>query len=281
MRTPFAILTDTTLCTGCEKCVEACRSENNLPEDVPRRWKSRIDDLSSTRYTTIVRRPDEEKPGSRFVRQQCRHCADPACVSACLVGALQKTPEGPVIYDSDRCMGCRYCMMSCPYGIPRYTWEDPVPYIRKCDMCYDRVTEGGRPACVEACPERATIFGQRDALIDEAHHRIQDNAGKYIDKVFGETEIGGTSVIYISDIPLDFLAFKPELGNEPLPKLTWAALSKVPPLVVGVGAGMTGIWWIVGRRMKLAEEAARSRVLAEEIKQGPSAPEPSSEEHEQ
>jgi len=148
-------------------------------------------------------------------------------------------------------------------------------------MCCDRVKEGGQPACVEACPEKATLFGHRDALIDEAHRRIQDNAGKYIDRVFGETEIGGTSVIYISDIPLDFLAFKPELGNEPLPKLTWAALSKVPPLVVGVGAVMTGVWWIVGRRMKLAEEAARSRVPAEEIKQGPSGPGQSSEEHEE
>ncbi len=282
MRTPFAILTDTTLCIGCEKCVEACRSENKLGEDVPRRWKSRIDDLSSTRYTTIVRRP-----GSRFVRQQCRHCVDPACVSACLVGALQQPKDskgqrmGPVIYDSDRCMGCRYCMMACPYGIPRYTWEDPVPYIRKCDMCYDRVRKGGEPACVEACPEKATIFGQRDALIEEAYRRIQGSAGKYIDKVFGETEIGGTSVIYISDIPLDFLAFKPDLGNERLPELTWAALSKVPPLVLGVGAVMTGVWWIVGRRMKLAGEAARSRVPAEEVQQGPSEPGQSLEELEE
>jgi formate dehydrogenase iron-sulfur subunit len=279
MTTPFAILTDTTLCTGCEKCVEACRSENNLDRDVPRRWKSRIDDLSSTRYTTVLRRRDDEKPGVRFVRQQCRHCVDPACVSACLVGALKKTPEGPIIYDGERCMGCRYCMMSCPYGIPRYTWEDPVPYVRKCDMCYDRLKEGGQPACVEACPEKATIFGARDALIEEAHRRIRDNPGKYVDRVFGETEIGGTSVIYLSDIPLDFLAFKPELGDDPLPKLTWAALSKVPPMVVGVGAVMTGVWWIVGRRMKLAEEAARSRPPAEEIQPGPSGPDPSSEDH--
>jgi len=281
MRTPVAILTDTTLCTGCEKCVEACREKNDLGKDVPRRWKSRIDDLSSTRYTTIVRRRDKKKGGIRFVRQQCRHCAEPACVSACLVGALQKTPIGPVIYDSDRCMGCRYCMMACPYGIPRYTWEDPVPYIRKCDMCYDRVKEGGQPTCTEACPEKATIFGPRDALIKEAHDRIDNNPGKYMDKVFGETEIGGTSVIYISDIPLEFLAFKLELGNEPLPKLTWAALSKVPPLVVGVGAVMTGVWWIIGRRMQLAEETARSGLPSEGIEQDLSGPGQSSEEHEQ
>jgi len=250
----WTILTDTTLCIGCEKCVEACKAEYKLGKDVPRRWKRRIDDLSSTRYTTIVRRP-----GDRFVRQQCRHCVKPACESACLVGALEKTPEGPVIYDSSKCMGCRYCMMACPYGIPRYAWEEPVPYVRKCNMCYERVKKGKEPACVEACPTKATIFYRdRDDAIQEANNRIQNNPDRYIDKVFGETEVGGTSVIYISDIPLDFLTFKPDLGEVPLPNLTWAALSKVPPMIVGVGAVMTGTWWIIGRRMKLAQEAAQS-----------------------
>ena len=273
----WAILTDTTLCTGCEKCVEACRIENKLGKDVPRRWKRRIDDLSSTRYTTIVRRRDKQKPGGiRFVRQQCRHCVGPACVSACLVGALQKTPEGPVIYDSDKCMGCRYCMIACPYEIPRYEWEKAVPEVRKCNMCYERIKDGKEPACVEACREEATIFGGRDELLKEAHRRIQDDPDKYIDKVFGETEIGGTSVIYVSDIPLDFLACKPELGDRPLSELTWAALSKVPPLAVGVGGVMAGVWWIIGRRMKLAEETTRSATAAEEIDQEPSQPAQSS-----
>ena len=254
MTTSFAILTDTTLCTGCQKCVAACKKENDLGKDAPHHWQERIDDLSSTRYTTILRRPDEGRAGDHFVRQQCRHCVDPACVSACLVGALQKTPEGPVIYDGNKCMGCRYCMVACPYGIPRYQWGQPVPYVCKCDMCYERVKEGEEPACVEACPQKATIFGDRDELIEEARRRIRDNPDKYVDKIFGETEIGGTAVIYISDIPLDFLSFKQELGGEPLPKLTWAALAKVPPLALGVGGVMAGVWWIIGRRMQLAEE---------------------------
>jgi len=298
MKTPLAILTDTTLCTGCEKCVQACREENNLDDDVPRRWKSRIDDLSSTRYTTIVRcrdeerrdeRRDEEKPKTHFVRQQCRHCVDPACVSACLVGALQQPkdskgqPIGPVIYDGEKCMGCRYCMMACPYGIPRYAWEEPVPYIRKCNMCFDRVydrvnnrvKEGAQPACVEACPQKATIFGQRDELLRVAKDRIREDPDK---KIFGETEVGGTSVIYVSDIPLDFLAFERDPGDSRLPELTWAALSKVPPLVMGVGAAMSGIWWIVGRRMKLATEAARSLQEGQGIHGEPSeSPQPSEE----
>ncbi len=272
----WAILTDTTLCTGCQQCVEACKRQNDLGKDVARRWKRRIDALSSTRYTTILRRP-----GNHFVREQCRHCLDPACVSACLVGALQKTPEGPIIYDSDKCMGCRYCMVACPYGIPRYQWEKPIPYICKCDMCYERVKEGGQPACVEACPEKATIFGPRDVLLDEARRRIQDNPDRYIDRVFGETEIGGTSVIYISDIPLDFLAFKPELGKEPLPDLTWAALSKVPALIVGVGGVMAGVWWMIGRRMKLAEEAAGASTTAEEMAPDSLKPPQSSEKDEE
>ena len=250
MTTSYAILTDTTLCTGCEDCIKACKNENKLGKDVPRRWKKGIHDLSSTRYSTIVRRP-----GGHFVRQQCRHCLEPACVSACLVGALTKTEEGPVVYDSSKCMGCRYCMMACPYGIPRYDWEKPVPEVRKCGMCYERIQDGKQPACVEACTKKATIFGSRDELLAEAHRRIESNPDKYIDKVFGETEIGGTSVVYISDIPLDFLSFDQELQEEKLPDLTWAALSKVPPLVAVVGGAMTGAWWIIGRRMRLAEEA--------------------------
>ena len=254
-----AILTDTTRCIGCERCVAACKREYKLGKDVPRRWKARIDDLSSTRYTTLIR-----KPGDRFVRQQCRHCLRPACVSACIVGALQKQPDGPVVYDTKRCMGCRYCMMSCPYGIPRYDWELAVPYVRKCVLCAPRLSQGRQPACTEACPEQATIFGTREALLEEAHARIQKNPERYVDKVVGETEVGGTSVLYISDIPLDFLAYATDLDNQPLDELTWAALSKVPPLAASMGGLMAGVWWVTGRRMKLAEEARRKRAAADD-----------------
>ncbi len=246
-----AILTDTTKCTGCESCVAACKKENELGKDRARPWKRRIDDLSSTRFTTIIRRP-----GGRYVRQQCWHCDEPACVSACLVGALQKTPEGPVVYDGDKCMGCRYCMMACPFGIPRYDWDEPVPYVRKCTMCYHRIKEGRQPACTEACPEGATIFGTRAEMLAIAHERIERNPDKYVGKVFGEHEVGGTSVLYISDIPLGFLAWKPELGPEPLPKLTWASLTKVPPVMVGMAGLMSGVYFIIGRRMKFQAQAA-------------------------
>ena len=251
MTVRFAILNDTTLCTGCESCVEACKKENGLGPDLPRPWKQRIDDLSSTRFTNIVRRE-----GNHFVRRFCRHCEHPACVSACIVGALQKTSEGPVIYDSAKCIGCRYCLMSCPYGIPRYDWENSIPHVQKCIMCYPRVHSGRVPACVEACPEKATIFGPREDMIQEARRRINANPARYIHSVVGETEAGGASVLYISDIPLGFLSYNPNLGDKPYPALTWAALSKVPSLIVGMGGLMTGIYWIVERRMRLAAEGA-------------------------
>jgi formate dehydrogenase iron-sulfur subunit len=250
----FAILTDTTRCTGCETCVAACKRTNHLGRDRAWRWQSDIDVLSSSRFTTILR-----EPGSHYVRQQCRHCLEPACVSACIVAALRRTDLGAVIYDSQRCMGCRYCMMACPYGIPRYEWQSTEPKVRKCTLCYDRLSEGRQPACTEACPYGATIFGTRADMLAEARRRIAESPGKYYPKeaprVYGEHEVGGSSVLYISDISLDFLGWRPKMGAQPLPKLTWAALSKVPPVVFGVAALMSGVYWVVGRRMRLAAEA--------------------------
>ena len=159
-----AILTDVTKCIGCLECVAACKATYSLKMDLPKTWQKN-DGLSASNWTSVL-----QKPGDHYVRKQCRHCLEPACVSACPVGALSKTPEGPVIYDNDKCLGCRYCMMSCPYGIPRYDWDKPVPYIRKCIMCYQKIQDGElkEPACTNACPTSATIFGDRDELIKEA-----------------------------------------------------------------------------------------------------------------
>jgi formate dehydrogenase iron-sulfur subunit len=155
-------------------------------------------------------------------------------------------------------MGCRYCMMSCPYGIPRYAWELAVPFVRKCTLCAPRLDAGQQPACTAACDRKATIFGTREELLAEAHRRIREHPDRYLNRVFGETEVGGTSILYVSDIPLDFLAFRANMGAQPLDELTWAALSKVPPLALGMGSLMAGIWWLTGRRAKVADEAARA-----------------------
>jgi len=248
------ILNDVTLCIGCEECVAACKEINHLPaEDPPPRVGRSKSGLTATRWTSIVRRPEGAN-----VRIQCRHCLHPACVSVCPVGALQKTPEGPVIYDKWVCMGCRYCMMACPYGIPHYEWNSINPSVRKCILCYEQLAAGriDAPACVRECPKEATIFGSREAMLAEARRRIGAEPEKYIDHIWGEHEVGGTSVLYISHVDLSFLAWQDPkwLGREPLPDLTWAALRKVPVEFLGMGALMTGIWWIIDRRMRLKRE---------------------------
>jgi formate dehydrogenase iron-sulfur subunit len=242
-----AILTDITKCIGCLECVAACKKQNRLEMDIPRIWHKN-DGLSSENWTSVIQKPD-----SHYVRKQCRHCLEPACASACPVGALHKTPEGAVIYNSGKCLGCRYCMMACPYGIPRYDWDQRVPYVRKCILCYDRIKIGQQPACTEACPKQATIFGEREALLKEARLRISQNPHKYIDHIWGEHEVGGTSVLYISDIDLGFLCYQPGLKTK-LPETTSLAMNSVPFAFVGMGAAMLGLNWIVKRRQKLNEE---------------------------
>jgi len=244
----IAILTDTTKCIGCLKCVAACKEINKLGREVPRIWH-KDDGLSARNWTSIIQKPD-----SHYVRKQCRHCLEPACVQACPVGALHKTPEGAVIYDKGKCLGCRYCMMACPYGIPRYDWDQTVPYVQKCILCYSRIKDGVQPACTEICPEKATIFGERDELIKEAHRRIDENPARYINRVWGEYEVGGTSVLYISDIDLDFLAVKADLGTKSLPSTTELAMKSVPFAFVGMGAFMYGLNWVIKRRIKLQGE---------------------------
>ncbi|MFC1587693.1 4Fe-4S dicluster domain-containing protein [Planctomycetota bacterium] len=256
----YGILIDVTRCVGCETCVRACTEDNKLEKFIPAPQHS-PDGLGGNRWTSIIKRPTKE--GLRYVKKQCRHCSEPACASACLVGALRKLPEGPVVYDKSKCMGCRYCMMACPYNIPRYQWDKIVPGIQKCDMCFDRITKGQQCACVEACPENVLMLDNRDKVLVEAKKRIKENPKKYINTVYGENEIGGTSVLYISDIPLDFLSGNKELGTKPLPNLTWASLSKVPAEFIGMGALMTGLFWIIGRRNKLMYDKAQAAMAQE------------------
>jgi formate dehydrogenase iron-sulfur subunit len=248
----IGILVDITRCVGCYECVEACAQVHRLGEDLPLPQHS-ADGLSARRWVTII-----TQPGERSIRKSCFHCLYPACVSACPVGAMVKLPEGPVVYDPRRCMGCRYCMMACPFGIPRYEWDQAVPYVRKCTLCYERLQEGQQPACVEACPQKAMVFGERDGLLAEARQRLRAEPGQYIQKVYGENEVGGTSILYISDISLDVLGYQGDPGQEPLPDLTWAWLDKTPAVSFGVMASMAGIYWVIKRRRQMA--AARAQV---------------------
>lgn len=252
----WAILTDVTKCIGCEECVKACQEARGLPQERPWPWVKKISDLSSSRWTNLVDLVDDN--GSHFVRRQCRHCLEPECVSVCLVGALQKTDEGPVIYDPDICIGCRYCMIACPWEIPRYSWEDTVPYIQKCDMCYERIKDGAAaPACVEACPTEATIFGDRDELLAEAQRRLAAEPNKYVPKVWGEHEVGGTSVMYVSDVEINLTDLeKPIAETAAMPHRTTKILHQMPFVFVLMAGAMGGVNWVIARRQKIAAEAA-------------------------
>jgi formate dehydrogenase iron-sulfur subunit len=257
-QTNMSILTDVTKCIGCDQCVAACQEVNELPPERPWRWLTKITDLSSARWTTLVRVDGDA--ADRFVRRHCRHCLEPACVEACIVGALTKSPEGPVVYDRDLCIGCRYCMIACPFEIPRYSWEDTVPYVQKCDLCYERVqTEGKPPACVEACPTQATIFGEREEMLAEARKRLAAEPDKYIQHIWGEREVGGTSVLYVSDVNIsltDLDTTLSESSETPMPQRTFKILRHMPTVFVEMAAVMGGVYWIIERREKLANERA-------------------------
>jgi formate dehydrogenase iron-sulfur subunit len=242
----FGILVDITKCTGCERCVDACVEANKLDAKQAQIDSVRSPDgLSSQRLTSILRLRE-----NHFARKSCMHCLEPSCVSACLVGGLTKTEEGPVIYDSSKCIGCRYCMLACPFHIPRYEWDSIHPYMVKCMMCFDRLRDGGIPACVEACPNQVLTFSDRDKLLKEAHDRIARYPGRYKNHVWGEEEFGGTSVLYISDIDLDQMDW-PQDSVPSIPELTGPLIAKTPFIGLSVAGSLLGINWVIRRRMKL------------------------------
>ena len=239
---------DLTLCIGCNACQDACKTENGLPEGEEKK-------LSPTAYTAL-----EEHDGT-YVRRLCQHCVDPTCASVCPVGAFTKTAEGPVLYDEAKCIGCRYCIQACPFQVPRYEWDSTYPRVQKCKFCADRQRRGLPTACAEACPTGATKFGDRDDLVREAYERIKAEPEKYVDRVYGLEEVGGTSVLYLSSVPFEKLGFKTQV-NAPLPMLTWQALSKIPTIVSVSGVFLFGIWWITNRRTDVARAAREAHAGA-------------------
>ncbi|MBI3111851.1 MAG: 4Fe-4S dicluster domain-containing protein [Ignavibacteriales bacterium] len=243
-----AMLIDITLCVGCNACQVACKEENGLSDK-----EEQI--LSPTAYTVL-----HEFNGT-YVRRMCQHCVDPTCVSVCPVGAFTKTAAGPVLYDENKCIGCRYCMQACPFQVPRYEWDNNYPRVQKCKFCASRLEKGLQPACAEACPTGATKFGDRDDLIREAHERIKAEPEKYVNKVYGLEEVGGTSILYISSVPFEELGFKTNLSKIPLPALTWNALSKIPTVVAVGGVFLYGVWWITNRRTEVQQLEAKLREM--------------------
>jgi Fe-S-cluster-containing dehydrogenase component len=214
-----SMLYDATRCIGCQSCVVACQQTNNPQADAqldPLRQAPR--DLSDrTRNIIKLFKPDDGEQPS-FVKQQCMHCLEPACTAACMFKGLQKDPvSGIVTWTPSLCVGCRYCEIACPYHIPKFQWNGFNPKIVKCEFCKERLAKGLNPACTTVCPTHAVIFGQRTELLAEAKRRIAEHPGKYHqDHVFGETEGGGTQVLYLAHASYENLGL-PKIGNESVP----------------------------------------------------------------
>jgi formate dehydrogenase iron-sulfur subunit len=213
-----------------------------------------MEELSANTNTVVMEK------GDFYVRKQCMHCQEPSCASVCPVGALHKTPEGPVVYDADRCIGCRYCMQACPFNVPRYQWSSNVPAVVKCDGCIDRIRRGDEPACAEACPAEGVVAGTRKDLLEEAHRRIDESPDEYYPHVYGEKEVGGTSVLYLSPVEFSTLGFNMELGEIPPPVFTQQALDRIPCILTIGGPALLGIWWITRRREEVARAEAAGPV---------------------
>jgi formate dehydrogenase iron-sulfur subunit len=236
----MGVLVDTVRCIGCRSCEAACAEAHNLPapdiSDTSAFEKKRP--TSETQWTLVNRYKTEK--GDVFCKKQCMHCNQPGCVSACLVKAMQKRPNGAVTWDTN-CMGCRFCMVSCPFDIPKFEYGSAVPKIQKCSLCWERLQKGEKPACVEACPAEALTFNTRRELIEEANRRIYKESGKYVSHIYGEREVGGTGYIYISGVPFDQIGFRTDLGNISYPEFSKGFLYSVPIVLLLWPAFLLGV----------------------------------------
>ncbi|MDH3902688.1 MAG: 4Fe-4S dicluster domain-containing protein [Xanthomonadales bacterium] len=260
-KTSFAntpsVLVDVTRCIGCRACMRACKNANELPDNTdlsegfPISWEHQ--ELRFDQWTVVNPSTGANANGdavTRNIKSQCMHCLEPTCVSVCPVGALTKSELGPILYNADRCIGCRYCIMACPFDIPKYEWHSGLsPVVGKCQFCTrNRLSQGRLPACVESCPTGALKFGRRDSLLFEAKARIDSYPDRYINHIYGEKEAGGTAWLYMSDVPFENLGFKSSVETSPMPPLTWDVLSKIP-IVAAAMAGLFGtLAWSLNRQ---------------------------------
>ncbi|QQS37245.1 MAG: 4Fe-4S dicluster domain-containing protein [Ignavibacteriales bacterium] len=253
----MGVLVDTTVCVGCRNCEWACKNAHDLPA-------GNIEDYADRSVYEKMRRPNDKaltvvneykNPTNVSlpydVKVQCMHCDHPACVSACIVGAFSKQENGTVLWDTDMCIGCRYCMVACPFQIPAFEYEEALsPDIKKCDFCFDRTKEGKLPACIEICPVEALTYGPRTELIKIARERIKRNPERYVDHIYGEYEVGGTAWMYLSGVEFEKLDF-PKLPQNPAPGVSESIQHGifayfVPP--VSLYALLGGLMWITKKR---------------------------------
>jgi len=241
-----SILIDVGRCIGCHACTTACKVKNDTPEGV---FWTRVSTYEQGTF------PDARPYSAPLSR--CMHCEYPACASACPVGALSKSEEGAITYDPNRCVGCRYCMVACPFHTPKLDWDSVISSIQKCQLCADRLAADLEPACTSVCPTAALSFGERASLLSEARARIQESGGQYVNHVYGENEVGGTSLLYISPVAFENLGFS-TLGDEPVTELSEKVAVIGTPAIAGVAAVvLAGLYWVTKRRER-GKAASRS-----------------------
>lgn len=233
------MLYDSTRCVGCRSCEETCAKAHGLPVSQDEMVMGVIRKTSESQRT-VVNSYNTSK-GEIFVKKQCMHCNEPACTAACLTQAMHKTKEGPVIWRGRKCMGCRYCMVSCPFDIPKFEYLSANPKIQKCDLCYDRISLGQIPACAENCPAEALTFGTRRELLAEARKRISDKPEEYYNGIYGEDVAGGTGWLFVSPVPFTELGFNTNLQNSSYPALSKGFLYVVPSVFVILPSLLLGI----------------------------------------
>ena len=252
---PLAYLFDATRCIDCRACMVACSVENNVPMDDTRIWL--------TGAGVIGEYPNLDRASMPY---HCMHCLEPACASACPVGAWSKREDGPVVYDSSRCIGCRYCMNACPFGVPHFDWNKGIieqPLITKCTMCAHRLDVGQEPACVQTCPTDALKFGTRADMLAEAKARLAANPGKYVNHVYGETENGGTSYLIISHVPFADLGL-PNVPQESVNKTSEVVMSGTIPFALAWAGVLTAVAGLVRLRERGMKKKAAAAITAEE-----------------
>lgn len=232
------ILYDSTRCVGCRTCEYECAAAHGFPEP-----SAEVEAVRKTNETcnTVVNTFQTSK-GEAYVKRQCMHCNEPACGAACLTQAMHKNETGAVTWDGDKCMGCRYCMVSCPFDMPKFEYHSANPKIQKCDMCFDRQKSGEKPVCVTNCPNEALMYGKRRDLIKEARKRINEKPELYIDQVYGEHDAGGTGWLYLASVPFEELGMNTKLQQSSYPALTKGFLYSVPSVFVLAPTLLLGIY---------------------------------------
>ena len=261
------VLFDATRCIGCRKCEAACNTVNKLP--APQKPFADLTVLDKERRTdektyTVVNKY-QGKGGPVFRKLQCNHCMEPACASVCFVQAFKKNPDGSVTYDASVCVGCRYCMVACPFNVPAYEYEDPLtPRVMKCTMCHEQIKSGelAAPGCVISCPKEALTYGKREDLLEIARGRMRNNPGRYVKHIYGEKEMGGTNWLYISGESFTTIGMREDLGTTSVPAMSAGPLSVVPMVAALWPALLGGVWAMNKRKEKVAEEEQKAAVKA-------------------